>query len=227
MNIFRNVLAVVGVLALVAVGAAGQTAIQYLNGVPYQFPSAAGAVGEFLGITSTSGSSITLGWETPPTPEGLPAGTLIAGTFAACPSGWTRYTALDNKFPRGAATAGGTGGADTHTHDVTGVTGSQGVSISGNTGSTTASHTHTYSGSGTTGGPDAGITADPGFGAAAADPHDHNFSWFGTTASGGASHLHAAGSLSGGSHGHTDGNLTAASASNVPAYVAVLWCRKD
>lgn len=36
-----------------------------------------------------------------------------------CPTGWTRLSAMDNKFPRGAAAAGTTGGADTHKHTVT------------------------------------------------------------------------------------------------------------
>lgn len=42
----------------------------------------------------------------------------IAMSDVACPSGWTRLSALDDKFPRGSATAGTTGGADTHYHTV-------------------------------------------------------------------------------------------------------------
>ncbi len=44
---------------------------------------------------------------------------LWASTNASIPSGWTRETALDAKYPRGSANAvdpGGTGGALTHTH---------------------------------------------------------------------------------------------------------------
>ncbi|MBI2356751.1 DUF2341 domain-containing protein [Candidatus Dojkabacteria bacterium] len=39
---------------------------------------------------------------------------------ATVPTGWTRFTALDSKFPRGSATYGGTGGSTTHTHPFTG-----------------------------------------------------------------------------------------------------------
>ena len=45
----------------------------------------------------------------------VPSGAILMFD-TACPAGWTRFTALDNKFPRGAATYGGTGGADSHTH---------------------------------------------------------------------------------------------------------------
>jgi hypothetical protein len=35
------------------------------------------------------------------------------------PLGWDRYTDLDDAFPRGASTAGGTGGSTSHSHSVT------------------------------------------------------------------------------------------------------------
>lgn len=38
---------------------------------------------------------------------------------SSCPSGWTRYTALDGKFIRGASSYGGSGGSNTHTHTFT------------------------------------------------------------------------------------------------------------
>jgi hypothetical protein len=42
---------------------------------------------------------------------------MIVPFDTACPSGWTRYTALDSKFPRAAATSGTTGGSDaSHRH---------------------------------------------------------------------------------------------------------------
>jgi hypothetical protein len=44
---------------------------------------------------------------------------MIVPFDTACPTGWTRYTALDSKFPRAAATSGGTGGSDAqHRHQV-------------------------------------------------------------------------------------------------------------
>lgn len=44
--------------------------------------------------------------------SGIPSG-MIAMFAVACPSGWTRFTALDGSFPRGAATYGGAGGSTT------------------------------------------------------------------------------------------------------------------
>ncbi len=48
----------------------------------------------------------------------LPSG-FIAMFDTTCPDGWTREGAFDGKFIRGAATYGGTGGANTHTHSYT------------------------------------------------------------------------------------------------------------
>ena len=47
----------------------------------------------------------------------FPSG-LILPFNTDCPSGWTRFTALDNRFPRGASTADAGQSADvsTHTH---------------------------------------------------------------------------------------------------------------
>jgi hypothetical protein len=62
-----------------------------------------------------SGDAATKGYVDTQTGGGVPSG-MIAMFDAACPSGWTRFSALDSKFPRGASTYGGTGGSDTHTH---------------------------------------------------------------------------------------------------------------
>jgi hypothetical protein len=51
----------------------------------------------------------------------IPA-SFIATFDVAVPAGWTRFSALDGKHPRGATTYGGTGGAATHTHTKTGGT---------------------------------------------------------------------------------------------------------
>ena len=48
---------------------------------------------------------------------GIPSG-LIAIFDANCPSGWTRVSAFDEKFLRGSASYGGTGGAVSHYHSV-------------------------------------------------------------------------------------------------------------
>jgi hypothetical protein len=44
---------------------------------------------------------------------------LISMFNVAAPTGWTRFSALDNTFPRGASTYGGSGGSATHTHTST------------------------------------------------------------------------------------------------------------
>jgi len=41
---------------------------------------------------------------------------MIAPFDADCPTGWTRLSAWDNTFVRGAASAGGSGGSSTHYH---------------------------------------------------------------------------------------------------------------
>lgn len=46
---------------------------------------------------------------------GVPSG-MIAMFDAACPTGWSRFSALDSKVPMGAAAYGSSGGSSTHTH---------------------------------------------------------------------------------------------------------------
>lgn len=48
---------------------------------------------------------------------GIESGMVVMFT-SSCPSGWTRFTALDNRFPRGAASYGATGGSNTLSHSV-------------------------------------------------------------------------------------------------------------
>ncbi len=45
----------------------------------------------------------------------VPMGTIALFT-GSCPTNWERFSDLDGRFPRGAETAGGTGGSETHTH---------------------------------------------------------------------------------------------------------------
>jgi len=79
----------------------------------------------------------------------IPAG--LIGIFnTSAPSGWTRFTALDNRLPRGASSYGTTGGSDTHSHTTTtgAVTGSSdwiGVTYgtSGSSPFANSNHTHT------------------------------------------------------------------------------------
>ncbi len=55
-------------------------------------------------------------------PSGSSTGTIPSGMIAmfdtTCPAGWTRFSALDGRFARGASSYGSTGGADTHTHAI-------------------------------------------------------------------------------------------------------------
>ena len=44
------------------------------------------------------------------TANSIPSGLIMMST-TACPSGWTRFTALDNNFPRGSSSYGSTGGS--------------------------------------------------------------------------------------------------------------------
>jgi hypothetical protein len=44
---------------------------------------------------------------------------LIALFDSSAPTGWTRFTALDNRFPRAASNYGGEAGSATHTHNTT------------------------------------------------------------------------------------------------------------
>jgi hypothetical protein len=206
-----------------------QNRLYYFNGVPYVFPSSQGGAAQVL----TNDGAGNLSWANPSSGEGLWTGSVVMSTIA-CPAGWTRLSAADARVIRGAATASGTGGADTHTHSIsgstaaqtvstTGSTASSGVSISGSTGSTSISHTHsaTPSTTGCTagGGPSAitGVTINAGD---AAHTHDS-----GTLS--GAGHTHGSGTLAGASHSHGVGTLAAATASSLPAYYEVILCVKS
>jgi hypothetical protein len=48
---------------------------------------------------------------------GIPSGAIMMFT-GTCPSGWSRFAALDNRFPRGASAYGATGGSGSHNHAV-------------------------------------------------------------------------------------------------------------
>jgi hypothetical protein len=60
--------------------------------------------------------------------SGPPAG-MISMFEGACPDGWTRYTPLDGRFPRGSTLAGAQGGAEEHAHsfDITARTSKDGA----------------------------------------------------------------------------------------------------
>ncbi len=136
----------------------------------------------------------------------------------ACPPGWSRYAALDGKYPKGLPSGGttpGTGGTGTHTHTYTQV----------------PAHVHTI--------PAMNPTSGSG------GSHSHSFA-FSTLASGTgiASTVYSGGgsvsTSSGGSHTHTftypAGNTasagggasgTSSSVSTEPPYQEVIFCKKD
>jgi hypothetical protein len=82
-------------------------------------------------------------------PDTIPADMILAwpSTVASIPSGWTRVTSLDTRFPRGSSGTGApiaTGGASTHSHTTPGHThpiGSHSHSRGGSTGSSNSSTT--------------------------------------------------------------------------------------
>ena len=83
---------------------------------------------------------------------------LVYMNDTSLPSGWTRFSSLDDKFAIGATSYGGTGGSATHVHAYTGattssVTGTNSPSIGGtpNTG-VVSTHTHTVNSSNTASG---------------------------------------------------------------------------
>jgi hypothetical protein len=151
----------------------------------------------------------------------------------SCPSGWTRLAAADGRILRAAATGGGTGGSDTHSHTltgstasqgvtITGATASQGVTITGSTGATSISHTHSAS-TPTAQFADGGTSAVTSVSVNAGDAnHSHD-----AGSLSGSGHTHGVGTLAGAAHTHAPGTLATASASNVPAYYAVVLCVKD
>jgi len=79
-----------------------------------------------------------------------PTGVVLI-TSVLPPYGWTRFTDLDNRFPRGASSYGGTGGASTHSHTTTIGTGGPSSTQERDGGCTSvASTTHTHSCTATT-----------------------------------------------------------------------------
>lgn len=83
-----------------------------------------------------------------------------SGNHASIPAGWTRYTALDGKFPKasGAEAAEATGGATTHTHTSTAHS------------HTLIAHTHSY----TTGNSDGGTGSSASSNSLSNKSHTHS-----------------------------------------------------
>ena len=171
----------------------------------------------FIGTGAASWVAIT----------GAPSGAImlmqesdVASYGNACPPGWSRYTPLDGKFPKGAPAGQysplGTGGATTHTH----------------TYSQVPAHAHTIPQMNTTTGGNGG--------------HDHTFVFQSGSSGSGLSlttSSSSSGSVStgsGGDHTHTINyaatntessggvaSATSSAASSMPPYKEVVFCKKD
>jgi len=166
----------------------------------------------------------------------VPSG-LIGMFDAACPAGWTQVTAWNNKMIRGAASYGGTGGADTHTHG--GPSHTHGIVAHTHAAS---SHTHT--------GPSHTHAQNSGGDAATSGTLDEIVAlstyndYFRDQTGGGAftqkyigSGVSAGGTGETGSHTADVDNAaaatsgaatgTSASGSTLPAYVGAVFCKKN
>jgi hypothetical protein len=239
-----------------------------------------------VGSSATSGHVLTTDasgngtWQAAGIASGAVPTGMIALFDAACPSTWTRFSALDNKFPRGGSSYAAGGGQDTHTHTVdpaavssaTDGSHTHTVDPASTATSTAPAHTHlvgggttdatdlshTHSGSTSTDGdhshtigtsgydPDGATTAANTSVTDSAGSHSHTFVTGGASA--GMSHTHTyAAALTGheGEHAHTVdiastvssatahshsvdvASTASSSSSNVPAYVQMVFCKKD
>ena len=132
---------------------------------------------------------------------------------SACPPGWSAYAAMDGRFPRGAETAGAAGGADTHSHAYTAVHAhTHDVTSKTVTLASAGGHTHGVVLRKTTGGSSSGLAMYGGndtYGANAGGDHTHLVTIpTGSTQSAGTS-------------------AATGSASSVPPYQEMVFCKKD
>lgn len=145
--------------------------------------------------------------------SGIPSGA-IAMFATACPSGWTRYTAMDDRFPMSGATAGAVGGNNTHTHTYTDMPShSHTIASASVTSEDKGSHTHSLDvGTSYTG----GSTSRKNWGGS---------TW--TTDSGG-SHTHSI-SISARSTDSAGVSPASTGAPNIalPPYKEVVFCKKN
>jgi len=171
-------------------------------------------------------------WAVPPDVVGggatgafVPSG-MIALFDTNCPVGWTRYSALDNRFPLGSSGAGGVGGSNDHSHsfDVTSAGG--------------GNHDHSFGGSfggsgsgsgnfgGTTGGPSNSSTADAGgsFDAGRGD-HTHGYNVAVNLNVNVTTNIDGR-TGAGGDHSHRVAGGTGG-ANHIPPYFTMVFCRKD
>lgn len=185
-------------------------------------------VTQALGDVAAEGSATTIsrsdhrhGMPAQPAGEDIPTGAIILWTGSGCPSGYTRVTALDNKFLVSSSSYNSTGGADTL--NPTGTIGSDGAHSHGS-----VSHSHslnTGSSFGSTSHCSVSSTISPG--------GDHNAGFQGESGVGGSptgdqkSSASNSASVSFDSQGSHDHSLSVNSIENRPAFSTILLCKKN
>ena len=144
----------------------------------------------------------------------LPAGDKLIAVFnTTCPTGWTRVVAWDDKFIRGAATYGGTGGSSgTHTHSYSGVIAHTHGAGTLNLGSD-GSHDHSYTVVTTIASTTAGAGVSDIIGSVST-----------TTTGSGGSHDH---SLTGNTTSAGDASATSGTNTMLPPYIEVVFCSRN
>lgn len=165
----------------------------------------------------------------------MPSSGMIVMFNISCPAGWTRVTALDDKMIRGAAAYGGSGGSDTHVHSTTAHTHSVGTAhthagVAHVHGIAAHQHdfwdVHAHSGTHLHGGitVQGGNTYESGIAGGASHPDATATS--GTNSADTASGTTGTGA-SGGAGTTTSVGGNTAVGSTLPAYLAVVFCKKD
>lgn len=175
--------------------------------------------------SGTANSSVFLrGDSTWQAPSGTVPAAIIAMFDTACPAGWTRFTPLDGRFPKGGATYGITGGSSTHDHGgSTSVAGAHTHGLTGSTGVTSISHAHSFTTNSNTGNGSAFGTAFGGDFNSFNSDHRHVV--VGSTDGADSPHSHTVGSLSVGSGGNHSHTITAAN--HEPPSLTMVFCKKD
>ena len=150
---------------------------------------------------------------------GAPAGLIMAfdpaNLSSACPSGWSRYTTLDEKFIKGTTTSSQTtGGSATHFHtfDATDVV-THSHSINSQSISATASKTHTH-------------TGPLGSGGTSTGPVKWYSGGGGVTSTSSGGHSHTA-TMSNDTESTGEASPQTDTANGEPPYQKVIWCQKD
>lgn len=204
------------------------------NGLSSARPGTPTYVGELYYETDTSYLYVSRDTSNWVRISGAPTGVIVGFTEASitndyggnCPTGWSRYTALDGRLPKGAPTGVtsplNSGGAATHTHSYSNIP-AHTHSVSAQTASLVSAGGHSHS--------------VPHFGGVAGDAlhisSDRNAAWNNTNSSGDHTHTFTAPAhntvLTKKTSDNTEGGAgaTTGSGSTWPVYQEIIWCKKD